>query len=152
MPIQLWENEATRRINPELFSSVAEGIAENVFNGQIRSNGKANKPTQLRKFYDEVLRFDSMIKGLPLDKQKEEFEKILPYLKMLNAKAAYAMGRDLISKEFKDFLSESLAQVKSREDFDAFSGLFEAVMGFYKYFDEKGVRPQREQFTRGGGR
>ncbi|MBI4843637.1 MAG: type III-A CRISPR-associated protein Csm2 [Nitrospirae bacterium] len=127
-------------------------MAEEVFGGQLRSNGKANKPTQLRKFYDEVLKFDGMLKSLPSEQQNEEFEKLLPYLKMLNAKASYAMGRDLVTKEFKDFLSQSLVQVKSKEDFDIFAGLFEAFMGFYKYYDEKGERPQREHQNRGGQR
>jgi CRISPR-associated protein Csm2 len=67
-----------------------------------------------------------------------EFESILPYLKMLNAKAAYAMGRDLVSKGFKDFISTSLNQIKDKDDFDVFAGLFEAFMGYYKYFVEKG--------------
>jgi CRISPR-associated protein Csm2 len=74
-----------------------------------------------------------MLKTNPSD-----FENILPYLKMLNAKAAYAMGRDLVSKGFKDFISNSLNQIKDKDDFDAFAALFEAFMGYYKYYDEKG--------------
>ncbi len=150
MSVQFRANDG--KLDPDLFSGKAEKLAEEVFGGQLRSNGKANKPTQLRKFYDEVLRFDSMLKASTSEKQTEEFEKLLPYLRMLNAKAAYAMGRDLVTKEFKDFLSEALMQVKSKDDFDIFAGLFEAFMGFYKYYDEKGERPQREQFNRGGRR
>lgn len=150
MNVQFKTNDG--RLDPDLFSSKADKLAEEVFGGQLRSNGKSNKPTQLRKFYDEVLRFDGMLKSLPSEQQKEEFEKLLPYLKMLNAKAAYAMGRDLVTKEFKDFLSQSLIQVKSKDDFDIFTGLFEAFMGFYKYYDEKGERPQRDYQNRGGQR
>lgn len=146
MDIKFWTTDG--KIDPELFSSKADKLAETVFE---KSNSKANKPTQLRKFYDEVVRFDSMLKSVPSDKQNEEFEKMLPYLKMLNAKAAYAMGRDLVTKEFKDFISMSLSQVKNKNDFELFNGLFEAFMGFYKYYDEKGERPQREQH-RGGQR
>lgn len=150
MEIKFWTSEG--RLDSELFSTKAEQIASEVFDGQLRSNGKANKPTQLRKFYDEVLKFDGIVKSCPADKQKEEFNKVLPYLKMLNAKAAYAVGRDLITKEFKDFISKSLANVNNQDDFEVFAGLFEAFMGFYKYYDEKGVRPQREQVSRGGRR
>jgi CRISPR-associated protein Csm2 len=150
MNVQFKTNDG--RLDPELFSTKAEKIAEEVFSGQLRSNGKANKPTQLRKFYDEILRFDGMLKSSPPEHQKAEFEKLLPYLKMLNAKAAYAMGRDLITEEFKDFLSQSLMQVKNKDDFDIFAGLFEAFMGFYKYYDEKGERPQRDHQNRGGHR
>jgi CRISPR-associated protein Csm2 len=149
MNVQFRTNDG--RLDSELFSTKADMIAKEVFNAQLRTNGKANKPTQLRKFYDEVLRFDGMLKSLPSEKQKDEFEKLLPYLKMLNAKAAYAMGRDLVTREFKDFIFQSLKQIHTKDDFDIFAGLFEAFMGFYKYYDEKGERPQREQH-RGGQR
>ena len=62
---------------------------------------------------------------------------------MLNAKAAYAMGRDLISISFKDFISTSLNRIKDVDDFEVFAGLFEAFMGYYKFYDEKGERPYR---------
>lgn len=149
MSVQFRTNDG--KLDPELFSAKADNLAKEVYDGQLRSNGKANKPTQLRKFYDEVLRFDGMLKSISVEQQKDEFEKLIPYLKMLNAKAAYAMGRDLVTKEFKDFLSDSLMQIKNKDDFDIFAGLFEAFMGFYKYYDEKGERPQREQ-QRGGRR
>jgi len=140
MAIQFWKDKSKRIINPDLFSSFADKLAQQVFNEQNKTvNKPVNKPTQIRKFYDEVLRFDSIIKLNP-----NEFENVLPYLKMLNAKAAYAMGRDLISKSFKDFISDALNQIKDKDDFSAFAGLFEAFMGYYKfYYDEKGERQQR---------
>lgn len=134
MEIEFWKNKDKKQIDPDLFSSKAEALAKRVFE---EGNNKLNKPTQIRKFYDEVLRFDSMIKT-----NDAEFENILPYLKMLNAKAAYAAGRELISKGFKDFISVSLNKIKDKEDFYAFAGLFEAFMGYYKF-----LRP-----SEGGGR
>lgn len=133
MDIKFWKDKGKKQIDPDLFSAKAETLAETIYREQQQSRGKANKPSQIRKFYDEVLRFDSMLKTNPSD-----FENILPYLKMLNAKAAYAMGRDLVSKSFKDFISNSLNQIKDKGDFDAFAGLFEAFMGYYKFYDEKG--------------
>lgn len=133
MEIKFWRDKSKKQIDTELFSDKANKLAEDIYKEQQQSRGKANKPTQIRKFYDEVLRFDSMLKTNPAD-----FENILPYLKMLNAKAAYAMGRDLVSKGFKDFISTSLNQIKDKDDFDAFAGLFEAFMGYYKFYDEKG--------------
>lgn len=138
-------------IDPELFSTKAKEIAEEVFEGQNRTKGKANKPSQIRKFYDEVLRFDAIIKGAKPEKQDEELKKLLPFLKMLNAKVAYAEGRDLVTYEFKQFIKQSLEQINTKEDFDIFVSLFEAFMGFYKYYDEKGERPQKEQ-NKGGKR
>lgn len=134
-----WKDKDKKQIDPELFSSRAESFAKMVFD---EAGSRLNNPTQLRKFYDEVVRFESILKTSP-----DEFDKTLPYLKMLNAKAAYAMGRDLISKSFKDFISGSLGQVKDKDDFEAFAGLFEAFMGYYKFYDKKG-----ERNSRGGGR
>ncbi len=142
MVVQLWKDPNKKLLDPDLFSAKAETLAKEIYKEQRQSRGKANKPSQIRKFYDEVLRFDSMLKINPA-----EFETILPYLKMLNAKAAYAMGRDLVSKGFKDFISDSLNQVKNKEDFDVFAGLFEAFMGYYKFYDEKG-----ESLSQGGKR
>jgi len=132
MEVKFWKDKAKKQIDPDLFSSKAEVLAKEIFK---EGNNKTNKPTQIRKFYDEVLRFDSMLKTNPA-----EFENILPYLKMLNAKAAYSMGRDLVSKGFKEFISMALNQIKDKDDFDAFAGLFEAFMGYYKFYDEKGER------------
>lgn len=132
MEVNFWKDRNKKQIDPELFSTVAEEIAKKIYKEQQDSRGKANKPTQIRKFYDEVIRFDSMLKVNP-----QEFENILPYIKMLNAKAAYAMGRDLVSSEFKSFINNSLNQIKAKEDFDAFAGLFEAFMGYYKFYDER---------------
>ncbi len=136
-----WKDKPKKQIDPELFSSRADNLAKKVFD---EKRGKYNNPTQLRKFYDEVVRFGTILRSDP-----GSFEKALPYLKMLNAKAAYAMGRELVSKSFKDFISESLGQVKDGDDFEAFEGLFEAFMGYYKYYEttEKGERNYR-----GGGR
>jgi CRISPR-associated protein Csm2 len=134
-----WKDKAAKQIDPELFSSKAENFAKKVFE---EGGGRLNNPTQLRKFYEEGVRFGSVLRTNP-----DEFDKTLPYLKMLNAKAAYAMGRDLISKSFKEFISESLGQVKDKDDFEAFAGLFEAFMGYYKFYDKKG-----ERNFRGGSR
>lgn len=139
MEVKFWKDKGKKELDPELFATKAEALAKKIFK---EGSNKLNKPTQIRKFYDEVLRYDGILKTNP-----SEFENTLPYLKMLNAKAAYAMGRDLISKGFKDFISASLNQIKDKDDFDAFSGLFEAFMGYYKYFDEKG-----ERLSQGGER
>lgn len=134
MEVKLWLDKKTKRIDAELFSSTAEDLAKLLNQERIASRDKANKPTQIRKFYDEVLRFQGQIQA---NRQAEEFQKLLPYIKMMNAKAAYAMGRDLVSGTFKDFISQSVAQVSEPDDFDVFAGFFEAFMGFYKFYVEK---------------
>lgn len=152
MEIKFWKDKNKNLVEPELFSNVAGTIAKDIAK---ESNDRTNTPTQLRKFYDEVVRFDGIIKTKP-----EDFEQLLPYIKMLNAKAAYAHAREsggkpLISSKFKDFISSGLKNVNSREDFDVLSSFFEAFMGFYKFeYEErkKEMKQEREQFNRGGRR
>lgn len=126
MEMTLWKDKAKKQIDPTLFSSKAEEFAATIFKeGQANKN---NKYTQLRKFYDEVLKFDGILKTNP-----DGFEAILPYINMLNAKVAYAMGRELVSEGFKDFISKSIRQIKDKDDFDVFIDLFESFIGYYKF-------------------
>lgn len=118
-----------QQLSAELFSGTAESLAKEINRERTQ---KLNNPTQLRKFYDEVLRYRSMVQANP-----DDFSGLLPYIKMLNAKAAYAEGRDLISGKFRQFLSKSLQSVTDQEDFDIFCTFFESFMGFYKYYSEK---------------
>ena len=101
--MEFWKDKSRNQLDPELFSTKAEEIAKEINAERLQSRGKANKPTQIRNFYEEVLRFDSMLKTSP-----GEFDNMLPYLKMINAKVAYAVGRDLVTSKFKDFISNSL--------------------------------------------
>lgn len=141
--MEFWKDKSKKQLDPELFSAKAEELAIKINAEQKQSRGKANKPTQIRNFYEEVLRFDSMLKT-----SSDEFDNMLPYLKMINAKVAYAVGRDLVTNGFKDFISTSLNQVRDKDDFVAFAGLFEAFMGYYKFYYEKEQRP----FSQGGRR
>lgn len=143
MNVQFWLNREQRQIDPLLFSETAEAMAKKLNQERVQSRDKLNKPTQIRKFFDEVIRFQGMIQNNP-----EQFNELLPYIKMINAKAAYATGRDLIGTEFKGFLSDSLKQINDCQDFELFCSFFEAFLGFYKYYAEKeknGGAPQVQQ-------
>ncbi len=119
------------RVDPELFSSHAKEWAKMVCEAGAKQKPKKNKQSQIRKFYDEVLRFKSH-----LQKEPEKYRDLFPYIKMLNAKVAYAEGRGHITKEFARFIRESLDQLKpdKPEDFEVLVNFFEAFMGYYKYY------------------
>jgi len=140
--VNFWKDKNKKQLDPELFDSTAEELAKSICKVYLQNRKRINAPTQIRKFYDEVVRFNGRLKSNP-----EEFDTLLPHIKMMNAKAAYAMGRDRISEEFKNFISESLKQIKDKDDFNAFAGLFEAFMGYYKFHTEK-----EEKSTQGGAR
>lgn len=124
--MNFWKDKGNKLIEPELFSAIAENIAKKVADDGSKT---INKRSQIRKFYDEVLNFSARV-----GKDSTGFEKMLPYLKMLNAKAAYAKGRGLISDNFKNFISDSLKQINDIDDFEVFLGLFEAFMGYYRLY------------------
>lgn len=132
MDVKLWQDKAQEKIDPSLFSETAEKLAQQINEERQSSRDKLNKSTQIRKFFDEVVRFQGMVQTDPAS-----FENLLPYIKMLNAKAAYAAGRDLIGPKFNGFLSNSLKQVQNQKDFELFCSFFEAFLGFYKYYSEK---------------
>jgi CRISPR-associated protein Csm2 len=123
MVIQFWQDPAKKIIDPEIFSIKAEKLSKTLAGVRQR-----NKRTQIRRFYDEVLRFDQDAKTLG----PEKWPDILARLHLLIPKAAYALGRELVSQEFVDFIKGSVTQVKTKEDLTVFANLFEAFMGFYK--------------------
>lgn len=109
-----------------LFDTVAETIAK-----QLRQ-GSSNKTAQVRRFYDDMLRFRAAARA---DKSDEAFGKLLPHIRMLNAKAAYASqrkgeGGNLVDESFRAFLRTMLGQVKDRQTLENACTLFEAVIGF----------------------
>ncbi|MCL6622747.1 MAG: type III-A CRISPR-associated protein Csm2 [Syntrophobacterales bacterium] len=124
MTIQFWKNRETREPNPEIFWHAAEKLSE-----KLANQGQANKRTQIRKFYDEVLRLDQDAKRLP----EEQWPNILVRLNLLVPKAVYAWGRNnLVSEDFVNFIKESVRQIQNKEDLAVFANFFEAFMGFYR--------------------
>lgn len=131
MVVEFYQDRAKRLIQPTLFSDQADKLAKDVADSgkDQRGNLRKNKRSQIRKFYDEVLR-------LKASAENETWENILPYVNMLNAKAAYALGRDYITPNFLAFIKESVAQINEPADLDVFANLFEAFMGFYRQYGD----------------
>lgn len=123
--IVFWADKERRTLNPKLFSDTAEEQAREI----AEEDSKKNKRTQLRKFYDEVLRLNSLAQH-----HDEDWDNIIPYVNMLIAKAAYAEGRGLVSKNFVTSIKNCIDQVSSVEDMDVFANFFEAFMGFYRLY------------------
>lgn len=125
--VSFYDDKAKRLIKPQLFSTEAEKLAE-----QIHSSGRdnLNKRTQLRKFYDEVIRLNTLTKN-----SSQDWHNILPYVNMIIAKAVYAEGRKKVTAEFVTLMKNCINQVKQPEDLDVFANFFEAFMGFYRKYD-----------------
>lgn len=113
----------------ELFNETAKKIADNIGTG----NGGVQN-TQIRKFYDKVLELNDKAKHLDNDEFSDE---VLPFVKMLNSKVAYASQRNsgagkLINHAFVSMMNDCVKQVHSKKDLNAFKLFFEAVIGFHK--------------------
>lgn len=109
-------------IKADLFDNVAENAATT-----IADNRNSNKPTQLRRFYDEIVLWESKV-----NQQPDRFEEYLPFIRMINAKVAYALGRKLVDENFVKLINDGLRQVDSVDTMRNFKLFMEAFMGFYK--------------------
>jgi CRISPR-associated protein Csm2 len=122
--IRFWTDPEKKVVDPKIFWVKAEKLSETLAN-----QGQANKRSQIRKFYDEVLRLDQDAKALSEDK----WPNILARLNLLVPKAVYAQGRNnLVSEHFVNFIKSSVEQIQSKEDLAVFATFFEAFMGFYR--------------------
>lgn len=104
----------------ELFNKTAKNLADLI--GITRPETKS---TQMRKFYDYVLDQNDRAKSEP-------FENVLPFVRMLNSKTAYAKSRGHINDVFVEMLKKCIEQVKTQKDLETFKLFFEAVIGFSK--------------------
>ena len=96
------------------------------FNGRPDRNNITS--SQLRKF-------DADVKSLERTweyqgRSAAAFLGILPQIKILKAKAAYAQGRGVVPPAFLQWVNTHVDAVSTAEDFQAFLLHFEAVVGF----------------------
>jgi CRISPR-associated protein Csm2 len=113
----------TQPLDPELFNSIAEEAAK-----AVGANGRSNKPSQLRRFYDELILWESKVA-----RQPDKFNEYLPFIRMINAKVAYARGRNqLVDDQFVTLMHHALRQITDAQSVTTCKLFWEAFMGFYK--------------------
>jgi CRISPR-associated protein Csm2 len=122
----------TEQPDAQLFNQTAEQVAIVFLREQLNQKGRddnkdKNNSTQLRRFYDEVVAFHSKIGD-----SDERFSREQAFLYMLNAKAAYAVGRELVSKDFAEWLKDCLKATVNARSMNNFKLHFEAVLGFIR--------------------
>ncbi len=127
MALQLWKDRERKILDPEIFSTKAEQFARQI---SEEATGTLNKGTQLRKFFDEILRLKTLAQVPGSD-----WNLILPQVHMVIAKTAYAKGRKLVSQSFVNHIREGIEQIETEEDLRVFSNHMEAFMGFYKMYN-----------------
>ncbi|MFZ5534451.1 MAG: type III-A CRISPR-associated protein Csm2 [Pseudomonadota bacterium] len=121
-------------LDADLFSVIAEQWAKRVGLEEGGRQRNENKPSQLRKFYDELVMWDERVRVEP-----QKFAEFLPFIRMLNAKVAYAKGRKLVDENYEKLVNHCMAQVQVTDPktLHHCKTFFEAFMGYYKV-----VRPR----------
>ena len=109
-------------LSVELFDDVARQTAR-----EVAGDSRKNKPSQIRQFYDELVMWEEKVR-----RDESRFEEYLPFIRMLNAKAAYAKGRRHVDDNFVAFISCCITQVDDYTSLRHFKLFFEAFLGFYK--------------------
>ncbi len=101
-----------------LFDQIAQAFADSF-----------DKPdsAQIRRFYDELVRFEQLAR-----RQKDEWLQILPLVKMMNAKVAYAFGRKHVDAEFYNMFTLLIRQVEEPAHLTNLKLFIEATIGFRK--------------------
>ena len=98
-----------------LFADIAQAAArtiaeagKNKFTGRLEKN----KPSQLRKFYDELVMWhDKLAFEKTADARAAKYRELAPFIKMMNAKVAYAKGRGHVDQNFEQLFSHLISQI-----------------------------------------
>ena len=95
----------------ELFDTWAAEVAREL----DRAEDNFNKSTQIRRFYDELVGWQERIHG-----DEASFAKYEAFIRMLNAKVAYAKGRELVDASFEHWFRSCVGATKSAAALDHF--------------------------------
>ncbi len=123
--VQSLPNFDLKTLTKELFDKTADGCAKTISNTPINMN----KPTQLRRFYDELVMWNERASV-----SDQAFQDALPFVYMMKSKVAYAKGRKNVDEIFQDFINKMINQIDDRETLNNAKLFMEAVMGFYKQY------------------
>lgn len=95
---------------------------------------KEMKATQLRKFFGHIKKIEAETKGMD---KSEKIESSKLYL--ILPELAYALGRNLISKEFYELMKISIqaGKIQTVADFKEFVSFLSAVLAYHKMIGGK---------------
>ena len=142
MPIPNSQIVFGEKLKDDIFSEVAKEKAFEIFQCGLDQRGTQtkNKSTQLRKFYDELVMWTEKVHaGIKLepgqkssDVREERYRQSAPFIKMMNAKVAYAKGRNHVDATFEAMFSHCIKAISDADSLKHAKLFMEAFMGFYK--------------------
>ena len=131
-----------KALTDDIFSEIAKEKSLEIFQGGLDQRGSQtkNKSTQLRKFYDELVMWTDKVHSIgklepgqkSSDVREARYRDSAPFIKMMNAKVAYAKGRNHVDESFEAMFSHCIKSVCDAETLKHAKLFMEAFMGFYK--------------------
>ena len=117
-------------LDPKWVDSEALAVARKLVmkNSYGKTDKDSIKSSQLRKFYADVKSLERTWEYQ--GRSEAAFLGVLPQIKILKAKAAYARGRGVVPPAFTQWINSHVDAVSTAADFKAFLLHFEAVVGF----------------------
>ena len=117
-------------LDPKWVDSEALAVARKLVmkNSYGKTDKDSIKSSQLRKFYADVKSLERTWEYQ--GRSEAAFLGVLPQIKILKAKAAYAQGRGVVPPAFTQWMNSHVDAVSTAADFKAFLLHFEAVVGF----------------------
>ncbi|MBP2132414.1 CRISPR-associated protein Csm2 [Methanomicrobium sp. W14] len=113
-----------------------DGIAEKVAK-QLKSNRSELNPTQLRKYFDSIIKIQEKISESGWESAKSGYYMLYPTL-------AYAKGRKTIPGDFYNFCTLCLDKIPSKtgdqasaENFKKFVSVMESLVAYSKYYEKE---------------
>lgn len=117
-------------IDAQLYADIAQQAAKTVAESGKREQ---NKGTQLRRFYDELCLWNEKINGTgSTEERARRYAELVPLIKMLKAKVAYAEGRGHVDENFENLFRHLIDEIKDAKTLEQAKLFMEAFMGFYK--------------------
>ncbi len=114
-----FEDKEKRTLKSEYIVKYPIHIVKNL------KDGDKNKSSQLRKYYDFVVRIKDTLKY-----DIKTFDEVYPEINKLDYHSTYAESRNKVTKYFVDFIKKNLQNIHTKEDFFAFATHFEAIIAY----------------------
>jgi CRISPR-associated protein Csm2 len=112
----------------ELFSDVAQDMAKQL---------QTNTANQVRRFYNELVMWHDKVYAERGEAREAKYREFAPYIKMLNAKVAYAKARKHVDEDFEGMFSHCINRINDATSLKYGKLFMEAFIGFHKVYDAK---------------
>lgn len=119
-----YKDSEKKKLDPGFIVKYAKDIAWNL---DAEGGSNMNKRTQIRKYYDYLLRVSKKLEHYGMD-----YSYVAADVFELLPKAQYAVSRKVAGVLFAKFIDKNVTAIQDAEDFKAFQKHFEAIVAYMK--------------------